>query len=185
LTEEEIRSKTRVKRDLKEVQAFVHELVDTPDALLGQLPLSADIIDEIRAARGMKLGARKRQVGFVSKRMATEPVDEARALLRQLQQPASRANTRFHRLEGWRDSLLAGDDELIEELVDELGAGRQHLRNLVRSARREAARESGRESRRKSAARASRQLFRYLRELVEAGRSDQSPGSGISAVDKK
>ena len=159
MSDDEIRSKTRVKRDLKALQAFVRELIDTADTHLDQLPLSRDLLEEIRIARGMKMGARKRQVGFISKQMAGEPVDEARIRLQQLQQPASRANALFHRLEDWRSALLAGDEILFEQLVANMAADRQQLRNLVRSARKETGDDKP--------PRASRQLFRYLRDLAE------------------
>ena len=159
MTDEEIRSKTRIKRDLKALQDFVRKLIDTADAQLDRLPLSAELVTEIKTARGMKKGARKRQIGFISKRMASEPFEEMQLLLQKMQQPSSHANAVFHRIEGWRDALLRGDEPLFQNLVEELHADERLLRNLIHRANRE--RQSG------TSPIASRQLFRYLRDLSE------------------
>ncbi len=168
-------SKSHRKREQRAVQEFVRELVGASDAELGRLPLSLAILAEIRAARGMKMGARKRQIGYVSKRMADEPVEEARAALAQLRQPAARANEHFHRIESWRDALIAGDEELAERLVSELDLDRQHLRALVRGSRKEAGKSAP--------PRSARQLFRYLREHAgdpdNNSTSSTTPESGI------
>ena len=160
MTDEEIRSKTRIKRDLKALQDFVRKLIDTADAQLDRLPLSAELVTEIKTARGMKKGARKRQIGFISKRMASEPYEEMRLLLEKMQQPSSHANAVFHRIEDWRDALLRGDEPLFMNLVDEMHADERQLRNLIHRANRE--RQSG------ISPTASRQLFRYLRDLSES-----------------
>jgi len=65
----------------------------------------------------------------------------------------------FHRLEAWRDRLLAEGDAALPELLAEFpGADRQQLRQLIRNAHRERAAQKP--------PRAARLLFRYLRELA-------------------
>lgn len=159
-------SKSALKRAHKAIQDFVQELLDTPDSILNQLPLSGYIVEEIQQARDMKMGARKRQVGFISKCMADEPIDIARVKLEQLRRPTARANDIFHRIEAMRDALIEGDDTVLESLVRDHGGDRRQLRSLASEARREAEREATPKS--------ARKLFRIIRSLIGADDSGSS-----------
>lgn len=160
MQEDDKPSKSALKRAHKNTQAFVQELLDTPEGLLKQLPLSQFIVQEIRQARDMKMGARKRQVGYISKCMVDEPVVAARTQLQQLRQPAARANDIFHRIEAMRDALIQGNDTVLETLVKDHGADRRQLRSLVSEARRDAT------------PRSARKLFRMIRSLLDAAPPD-------------
>ena len=62
-------------------------------------------------------------------------------------------------MEAWRDRLVAGDDELMEEIVRaHPGADRQKMGQLVRSARKE--KQTNRPPK------SARNLFRYLKEVT-------------------
>ena len=66
----------------------------------------------------------------------------------------------FHRLEQWRDQLIADGDQALDELLNESPKlDRQHLRQLIRQAHKET-------SQNKSPA-ASRKIFKYLQENIE------------------
>ena len=134
-------------------------LVNISNAQLRQLPLSESVVAEIIHARSMNKSARKRQIGYIAKQMADEPVEQARALLASLQQPAASANSHLHQLEQWRDKLLAGDEETMTELIDNLQADRQQLRRLVRNA--------NNEKNKGQPPKAYRQLFQYLKQLQQ------------------
>lgn len=141
-------------------------LIDTSDNQLKKLPLSEFVVAEIVRARTMSKSALKRQVGFIAKNMAEEPVDDARAALASLKQPHARANAHFHKLETWRDQLIAGDQDVLEKLARQYHADRQKLRQLVRSAQREAERDQP--------PRSFRQLFQYLRTITSDLESEQN-----------
>ena len=65
----------------------------------------------------------------------------------------------LHRIEGWRDRLLAdGDVALADLLVEHPDADRQHLRQLLRNA--------VEERNRNKPPHAARELFRVLREML-------------------
>ena len=163
-------SKSALKREHKAVQAFVQDLIDASDQHLGQLPLSPYIVEEIQRARKMKMGARKRQVGFISKRMVDEPVQAAMALLEQLRRPSTRANDMFHYIETVRDRLIGGDDSACNELVERFGADERQLRYLVNTAREERSKERP--------PRSARQLFRFIRSLVESSSEVKETNKG-------
>lgn len=148
------------------MQEFVRALIGTSDILLKKLPLSDFIIDEIVLARSMSKSALKRQIGFIAKHITDEPVDDARSALASLKQPHAQANAHFHKLETWRDQLIAGDQDVLEELASRYHADRQKIRQLVRSAQREAERDQP--------PRSFRQLFQYLRAITTDLNSDQS-----------
>lgn len=151
-------SKSALKREQKATQAFVRDLVDAPDGHLARLPLSPEIIAEIRRARGLKMGARKRQIGFISKRMADQPLDAARAALQKLRQPAADASRVFHHIERLRESLIEGEASAFDELVVRYGADRGRLDALVTAARAE--RDRG------ATPKSARRLFRLIRERI-------------------
>jgi ribosome-associated protein len=154
------KSKSQVKRERKDVQGFVRTLVGIADSQLKKLPLSEAIMDEIVSARAMTKTALKRQIGYISKRMSDEPVEEAMNLLDRLQKPDALANAHFHQLESWREQLLLDNQETTNLLVDKYQADRQHLRQLIRNVRREQAQNS--------APKSARVLFQYLRKLTAA-----------------
>ncbi|MEJ2177995.1 MAG: ribosome biogenesis factor YjgA [Gammaproteobacteria bacterium] len=166
MQQQEPKSKSAVKREHKAVQDFVRALIDTSDNQLKKLPLSESVIAEIVRARSMSKSALKRQIGFIAKNMADEPVDDARAALASLKQPLALANAHFHKLESWRDRLIAGDQDVLETLVHQYHADRQKVRQLVRSAQREAERDQP--------PRSFRQLFQYLRTITIDLESEQT-----------
>ncbi len=154
----EVKSKSQIKRELKALQDFVRRLVEISHNQLKQLPLSEPIIEEIVGARLMTKTALKRQIGYISKRITEEPVEQARELLDRLQKPDAQANARFHQLEHWREQLILDNPETVQHLVDHYQADRQYLRQLVRNAKREQQREA--------APKSARILFQYLRKLT-------------------
>jgi ribosome-associated protein len=92
------------------------------------------------------------------------PVQEALDTLRNKQ---NRATALLHRLEKWRDELIAGDNETLEEVVAAFpAADRQQLRQLIRNAQKEE--EAGKPPK------SSRELFRYLRELQGGSRATEN-----------
>lgn len=158
MEQQEPKSKSAVKREFKSLQEFVRTLIELPDSQLQKLGLSSFVTDEIIRARAMAKGALKRQIGYITKNMVDEPVDQARTILAAMKQPLAHANAHFHQLERWRDQLLDSDEDVIETLVHRYQADRQKIRQLVRGAAREAEREQ--------APKSSRLLFRYLRTIT-------------------
>jgi len=110
----------------------------------------------------MKKAALQRQLRFISSIMHEEDVSAIQLQLKLLAQPIKKANDEFHQVEEWRDQLIAGDNELINTLVNEIEADRQQLRQLVRNA--------NKESQQNKPPKASRLLFKYLKELQEASK---------------
>jgi len=156
-------SRSQRRREALDVLELAHALVALSDAQLKAMPLSEDLLDEVRQARGVKQQiAHKRQTQFLAKQMRRlddEEIEAIRAALDRDRSLARRETAALHQLEAWRDRLIdEGDDALGELLVRFPDADRQQLRQLARQARTE--REQNKPLH------AYRELFRLLREIA-------------------
>ena len=155
-------SKTRRKRDVEALQDLGSELLDFSEDELQQLDLPENLIDAVLEARKIHAhGARRRQLQYIGKLMRDTdpaPIRAAIAAREQQQETHTRA---FHLLEELRDALVLQGDAALGRVLEHFPlADRQHLRKLARQARREHDEHQP--------PKASRRLFRYLRELQEA-----------------
>jgi ribosome-associated protein len=156
-------SRSQRRREALDVLQLAHALVALPDAQLKAMPLTDDLREEIRNARGVKQQiAHKRQTQFLAKQMRKledGEIEAIRAALDHDRGVARRETAALHQLEAWRDRLIdEGDEALGELLVRFPGADRQQLRQLARQARSE--REQNKPLH------AYRELFRLLREIA-------------------
>ena len=153
-------NKTALKREMKILHDLGRELIELPESKFETIPLSERMYDAVFSGKKMKKAALQRQLRFISSIMNEEDVEAIQLQLKLLAQPIQQANEEFHKLEEWRDQLIAGDNELMNKLVDEIGADRQHIRQLIRNANKEAQQNK--------TPKASRLLFKYLKELQDA-----------------
>ena len=157
-------SKGDLRRVALAVLDLAHRLVEQPAARLLQLPMSEELVEiAVRAQKITAQIARKREVGFLAKKLRREDdetLDGIRAAMEHDKADSRRENAALHRIEALRDQLIAdGDTALGELLVDYPHADRQHLRQLARNAREEKLRNKP--------PHASRELFRELRDLMQ------------------
>lgn len=152
-------SKSQLKRDALVKRDLASELIALGNKQFAAAPLDEDLREELRDARKITAHvARKRQLGFVAKKLRNMDTGEIEQYLANLQQDANQITLRHHRAEAWRDALLARGDEMLAELLQQRpDADRQALRQLIRNARQEAA--AGKPPA------AARALFRMLRDL--------------------
>ena len=159
--EELIISKSQVKREMQALRDLGRELVDLPLVSLNKFDFSGTLLDSIILAQGLKREALRRQLQHIGKLLREEDDAAIRQLLSQISQPQRDEVMAFHEIEQWRDKLLDGDDEAINQAVDRFQeADRQHLRQLVRNARKERQQEKPPKS--------ARLLFQYLKDLQGA-----------------
>jgi ribosome-associated protein len=158
-------SRSQRRREALDVLKLAHALSEMSDAQLKPIPLSDDLRDEVRRARAVTQQiARKRQNQFLAKqlrRLDDVELDAIRAAIEHDRDRARRATAELHQVETWRERLIEeGDDALSDLLAAHPQADRQQLRQLMRQARIE--REQNKPLH------AYRELFRQLRELMEA-----------------
>ena len=157
-------SRSQLRREALDVLKLAHALVELSDAQLTRVPLSDELREEVSRARAVTQQiARKRQTQFLAKqlRRREDELEPIRAALEHDRDHSRRETAHLHRVEQWRERLLAeGDDALTELLQQFPQADRQRLRQLARQARAE--RDANK------APHAQRELFRELRELFDS-----------------
>ena len=178
-------SRSQQRRDALEILNLGQQLVALTDAQLAKLPVPESLLPHIREARRITSHiAHKRQLAFLAKQMRREDdevLDAIRDALDEKGDAARREVAAMHRVEAWRDRLLAEGDAALAELIGQYpDADRQALRQLVRN--------TLEERKRNKPPRAFRELFRHLRELILAGAtagttSDDMPDEDVPGTD--
>ncbi|PID61225.1 MAG: hypothetical protein CSB44_07920 [Gammaproteobacteria bacterium] len=166
-------SKSQRKRDTDAVRALGEELAALPASTLDTLPIPDDVrsaVDELQ--RISRHGAKKRQLGYLARRMRQIDLAPLRAALEKERNAARLEIRRHHLLEQWRDRLLGKVAEetpaaaLTALLDSHTGADSQRLRQLQRQALAE--QSTGKPPR------AARELFRELRQLFAAAQDEHA-----------
>ncbi|MEP6880425.1 MAG: ribosome biogenesis factor YjgA [Dokdonella sp.] len=155
-------SRSQLRRDAAAIFKLAETLATLTDAQLSRIPLDSAILDEVRRTRAIHQPiARKRETQYVAKlmrRLEIEEIDAIRTVLDISKQQSHRETAALHQLENMRDRLIAEGDSALDEVIAQFpSADRQHLRNLIRQANAEAKKQKP--------PKASRELFRTLREL--------------------
>lgn len=156
-------SRSQQRRDALAIFDLAELLVGLSDGQLAPLPMPDDLRELVRESRRITAPiARKRQLQYLAKHMRREDdavIDAIRRALEHDRDEARRDTAQLHRLEAWRERLLAeGDAALAELLQAHPYPDRQHLRQLVRNAKEERLKHKPPQ--------AYRELFRTLRALL-------------------
>jgi len=142
-------SKSQRKRDADAVRSLAAKLSDLGSSELATIPLPSDILDALQELNRLRAnGAKKRQLGFLAKKMRQIDIEPVELALEKIRL-AARANTKSHHLiELWRDRLLG----------DQADESPREFRHLQRQALTERSKD-------KPPA-AARQLFKSIKEVV-------------------
>lgn len=156
-------SRSQNRREALEILALGEQLVDLTPAQLARLPIPEDLLGHIEYSKRITShGARKRQLAFLAKQMRREEdstLEAIRDALSANSETSRREVAIMHRIERWRERLLAEGDAALGELLEEYPqADRQQLRTLVRNAQAEKARNKP--------PRAYREIYQVLRGLM-------------------
>ncbi len=154
-------SKSHAKREMQALQELGEKLVALPAAQLAKLPLSDELIEAIRLAQTLKANeGKRRQLQFIGKLMRNVDPLPIQAALETLRQETKKNLAHFHKMEEWRDRLLAEGDEALQAFLEAYPqADRQRLRQLQRKAQQDYLKNS------KTGA--GTELFKYLRALLK------------------
>ncbi len=154
-------SKSQLKRDMLALQALGEALVALSDDQIAGLELPDDLRDAVRATKRIsvsKHGAIRRQLQYVGRIMREVDPAPIRAQLDALEGHSKTHTAWLHRLERWRERLLAHEETLTELLAAHPGADIPRIRALIRNAQREQSLGKPPKS--------FRELFQVLRELI-------------------
>ena len=160
LEEEELPpSKTKIKKQMLELQDLGKTLTALPNEKLRELNLDENLLDAIlEYKRITKFGALSRQLQYIGRLMRdVEPAPIIAKL--DAWNGVSRQHTAWlHQVEHWRDRLLEQPEALTELLAAHPEADAQHLRTLIRNAQKE--KEAGKPPKN------YREIFQVLREII-------------------
>ncbi len=156
--EELPKSKSQIKREMQRLRDLGLQLVELSPISLKKFDFSEQLSDAILRAQGLKREAFRRELQHIGKLLREENDEQIWQQLGRISQPVRDEVRAFHELERWRDKLLTGNDELINQAVARFpSANRQHLRQLIRNAHKELQQEKSPKS--------ARLLFQYLKEI--------------------
>ncbi len=159
LEEELPPSKTKIKKQMHDLQDIGKTLTALPNDKLRELNLEENLLEAIlEYKRISKFGAQKRQLQYIGRLM--RDVEPAPILARlDAWNGVSRQHTAWlHQVEHWRDRLLEQPEALTELLAAHPEADAQHLRALIRNAQKE--KEAGKPPKN------YREIFQVLREII-------------------
>ena len=153
-------SKSQLKRDSAALQDLAAELVNMPKSKLAHIPLDEDLREAIALGASIKAhGGRKRQILYIGKMLRGIDATPIKEAIAKLDQTDAASVAHLHRLERWRERLLGEGNDALTQLLNEYpGADSQRLRQLIRSAQQE--NSDGKPPK------SSREIFKYLRQLM-------------------
>jgi ribosome-associated protein len=159
--DEDLISKSQLKRDSQALQDMGSQLVEMPEGQLTKFNLPENLKDAIYEARRLKnREGKRRQLQYIGKLMRTADISFIQETLDRMDHQSQTYRQHFQQLEDWRDRLISEGATAIEALIEKYpAADRQQLRNLQRQA--------SRELEQKKSPTAARKIFAYLRELSE------------------
>ena len=165
--EDELPSKSQLKRDMQDLREIGEKLVQFTDDQLA--PISdPELIKAIQEYRRINKGnARKRQLQYIAKIMSKIDSEEIRNLVDRYD-ASSRSHARqFHQLETWREQLILGNFSAMDDIAVEFpNLDRQHLKQLTRKAIQERSNQENDDN--PHAPVHFRRLFKYLKTLSDS-----------------
>lgn len=154
-------SKSQRKREATAAQELGKQLLGLSPEDIATIDLPESLAHALDEARRIKKNsALKRQLQYIGKLMRHLDIEPIREQYQKLTNHYQKDVKHFHKLEKWRDRLVAEGDKALEELINEMPAtDRQHLRQLIRQAAKEAKLNKPPKS--------AREIFKYLKTLFE------------------
>ena len=144
---------------MQALQKLAERLTQEAPSVLARMPLTPELLAALEEAKRIKsLNALRRHYRRLGKLLRNEEMAAIQQVIDEIDRGHQAGVARFHALERWRDRLLEGDSETFGAFLQQYPhTDRQHLRQLIRQAKKERAENKP--------PRASRVLFRYIRDL--------------------
>lgn len=162
--EEDLVSKSELKRQMTALQTLGEELIKFDANSLASLNISDSLNEAISTAKRIKKReGLRRQLQFIGKLMRKESEESLESIQKLLDKRNKASNYHIQiekKSEHWRELMLSGGDNSVQDFINEHpDADRQWLRQTIRIAKREISANNPPAS--------SRKLFRYIREQIE------------------
>ena len=152
-------SKTKIKKQMLELQDIGEQLVNLSKEQLAELDLPETLRDAVHEMKRInKFGAQRRQMQYIGRLMRETDPAPIVAKLEVWNGKSHQHIAWLHQVERWRDRLLEDWTALTELLADHPDADAQRLRALIRNALKE--KELGKPPK------SYREIFQVLREIL-------------------
>ena len=156
--DEELKSKSEVKREMIQLQNFGQKLIDLSKHQRSKIPFTEDIKDALILADKIKNKheALRRHVRHLAKILSESDLEPIKHALDVMANKHQQETAKFIKLEKMRDEVIEQGNEVIEALLSEHESmERQKLRQLVRQA--------GKEKKSEKLGKYYKELFDYLK----------------------
>ena len=138
--DEELKSKSEIKREMHQLQDFAQQLVEMSKHQRSRLPLSDDLKDAMIVADKIKgkHEALRRHIRHIAKILLETDLEPIHQAIDVMANKHQQETAKFIRLEQLRDDLIEQGNDVIEAaLAEHEQLERQKLRQLVRHAAKE------------------------------------------------
>lgn len=154
-------SKTKLKAEADAAQDIGKKLVELPKDKLLKLNLPEALYEAVMESKKITAnGAIRRQKQYLGRLMRDVDIVPIVDQLQRWEGKHNEESARFHGMERWRTRLLEDAEAVSEFLVTYPHTDSQQLRTLIRNGQKEAAANKPPKS--------SRELFKLIREIIEA-----------------
>lgn len=172
-------SKSMLKRAMHELQDLGEQLLAMPDARLKAIEMPErlrDALDDYKRTRSFE--GKRRQLQFIGKVLRAVDAEPLREAVAAFQLGHAQNALALHQAERWRADLIREDKDMLTQWVAEFpDTDLQQLRALIRNARKDAAAAPEQRN-----GRAYRELFQYIKKVLEAQDVSGAPaGADVSA----
>ena len=153
------KSKTQKKKEAHSLQELGEKLLHLSKEQIKEIGIPEEVLEALDLARTIKSReGLRRQIQFIGSLMRKIDSNSIQQAVDQFDQGNYKKALEFKETEQWRDELISGNNNLMEEILENhINSDRQQLSQLVRNARKEVGNNKPPKS--------SRVLFKYLREI--------------------
>jgi ribosome-associated protein len=138
MEEDDFISKTRRKREARDLQDLGAALVKLSKDQLARIDMPENLRDAVQACRSItKHEAKRRQHQYIGKIMRDIDAGPIAAQLAELEAPSKRQTALFHVAERWRTDLMESPDAIARFVKEYPQADPHRLRELAEGAREE------------------------------------------------
>lgn len=125
-------SKTAKKRQVLALQALGEQLIELTEEQLRKMELPENLFDAITAASRIKSrGARRRQCQLIGKLMRRVDPQPIRRAIEDLQRQERADKEIFKRAEHWRERIVEGRHDGLNEFFDVTGSSNADLSSML------------------------------------------------------
>ena len=135
---DDLKSKTALKNEAKDVHAFGKILVGLTDKQISQIKLPENVQEAIKEFKKLKKNsAKNRQSLYLAKLLRATDISEAQQFVANLKFESQTEIRKFHKIEDWRNKLIADISNLTDFVNLSPAIDIQRLRKLILNSQKE------------------------------------------------